>query len=145
MLSIIGSILGFGTSIIPKVMGYFETKRDQQFELKCMEKQHEINLALGNQKMQMVNIDADIRETESLHKEHAEITKKASQFWINVSSSVRPMTTYILLIEFMTLTYLLAFDLIDIEMYSMIWNEPMQSVWAAVVCFWFGQRTFNRK
>ena len=110
-----------------------------------MDKQLEQQIQLGNQKMQMMDIEADIRETESLHKEHAEITKKASQFWINVSSSVRPCTTYILLIEFMTLTYLLAFDLIDIEMYSMIWNEPMQSVWAAVVCFWFGQRTFNRK
>ena len=58
MLSIIGSILGFGTSIIPKVMGYFETKRDQKFELECTEKQHQINLAIGNQKMQMVNIDS---------------------------------------------------------------------------------------
>ena len=145
MLSLVGSLLGFGTSIIPKVMGYFETKRDQKFELEMMDKQLQNQLELGNQKLQMMNVDADIRETEVLHKEHASITRKASQFWINVSSSVRPLTTYILLIEFMTLTYLLAFDAITTEMYSMIWNEPMQSVWAAVVCFWFGQRTFNRK
>tara|TARA_R100001594_G_C4021003_1_gene259143 strand:- start:12 stop:449 length:438 start_codon:yes stop_codon:yes gene_type:complete len=145
MLSLIGSVLGFGTSMIPKVMSYFETKRDQKFELEMMDKQLQNQLQLGEQKMQMLNIDADIRETESLHKEHASITRKASQFWINVSSSVRPTMTYLLFLEFVTLTYLLAFDMINMEMYKLIWNEPMQGVWSAVVCFWFGSRTFNRK
>jgi len=27
----------------------------------------------------------------------------------------------------------------------MIWNAEFQAVWAAVVSFWFGQRSFNRK
>lgn len=126
-------------------MGYFETKRDQKFELQMMDKQLQNQLKLGEQKMQMMNIDADIRETETLHKEHASITRKASQFWINVSSSVRPTMTYLLFIEFVTLTYLLAFDMINMDMYRLIWNEPMQGVWSAVVCFWFGSRTFNRK
>jgi len=40
---------------------------------------------------------------------------------------------------------LLAFGYIDNAMYEMVWNEPIQSVWAAVICFWFGQRSFNRK
>ena len=145
MLSLIGSVLGFGTSMIPKVMSYFETKRDQKFELEMMDKQLQNQLQLGEQKMQMLNIDADNRETESLHKEHASITRKASQFWINVSSSVRPTMTYLLFLEFVTLSYLLAFDMINMEMYKLIWNEPMQGVWSAVVCFWFGSRTFNRK
>jgi len=126
-------------------MGYFETKRDQKFELQMMDKQLQNQLKLGEQKMQMMNIDADIRETETLHKEHASITRKASQFWINVSSSVRPTMTYLLFVEFVTLTYLLAFDMINMDMYRLIWNEPMQGVWSAVVCFWFGSRTFNRK
>ncbi len=131
--------------MVPKIMGYFETKRDQKFELQMMDKQLQNQLKLGEQKMQMMNIDADIRETETLHKEHASITRKASQFWINVSSSVRPTMTYLLFIEFVTLTYLLAFDMINMDMYRLIWNEPMQGVWSAVVCFWFGSRTFNRK
>mgnify|MGYP001412831714 FL=1 len=131
--------------MVPKIMGYFETKRDQKFELQMMDKQLQNQLKLGEQKMQMMNIDADIRETETLHKEHASITRKASQFWINVSSSVRPTMTYLLFVEFVTLTYLLAFDMINMDMYRLIWNEPMQGVWSAVVCFWFGSRTFNRK
>ena len=145
MLTLISSVLGFGTSFLPKVLGYFEEKRDQAHELEMMDKQLEQQIQLGNQKMQMMNIDADIRETETLHKEHASITRKSSQWVINLSSSVRPVMTYLLFIEFLILTFMLAFGAIDYQMYMMVWNEPTQSVWAAVVCFWYGQRSFNRK
>ncbi len=145
MLSLIGSLLGFGTSFLPKVLGFFEEKRDQAHELAMMDKQLEQQIQIGNQKMQMMNIDADIRETETLHKEHATITSKASQWVIDFSATVRPVMTYLLFIEFMSLTYLLAGGWIDNDMYSLIWSNEMQSVWCAVVCFWFGQRSFSRK
>ncbi len=145
MLSLIGSLLGFGTSFLPKVLGFFEEKRDQAHELAMMDKQLEQQIQIGNQKMQMMNIDADIRETETLHKEHATITAKASRWVINLSATVRPVMTYLLFVEFMALTYLLAVGWIDNDMYSLIWSNEIQAVWSAVVSFWFGQRSFNRK
>ena len=145
MLSILGSVLGFGTSFLPKVLGFFEEKRDQAHELKMMDKQLEQQLQLSVQKIQMVNIDADIRETEVLHKEHASITKKSSQWVINLSASVRPIITYCLFIEFAALTLSVNMDWIGMEQYTMIWNSEFQAIFAAVVSFWFGQRSFNRK
>jgi len=145
MLSLVGSVLGFGTSFLPKVLGYFEEKRDQAHELQMMDKQLEQQLQIGHQKIQMMDVEADIRETEALHKEHASITRKSSQWVINLSSSVRPVITYCLFIEFATLTFLLSGGYIDNGMYSLIWNNEFQAIWAAVVSFWFGQRTFNRK
>tara|TARA_Y100000310_G_C20606172_1_gene775584 strand:+ start:184 stop:621 length:438 start_codon:yes stop_codon:yes gene_type:complete len=145
MLSLVGSVLGFGTSFLPKVLGYFEEKRDQAHELQMMDRQLEQQLQIGHQKMQMLDVEADIRETEALHKEHASITRKSSQWVINLSSSVRPVITYCLFIEFATLTFLLSGGYIDNGMYSLIWNNEFQAIWAAVVSFWFGQRTFNRK
>ena len=143
MLSLVGSVLGFGTSFLPKVLGYFEEKRDQAHELQMMDRQLEQQLQIGHQKMQMLDVEADIRETEALHKEHASITRKSSQWVINLSSSVRPVITYCLFIEFATLTFLLSGGYIDNGMYSLIWNNEFQAIWAAVVSFWFGQRTFN--
>jgi len=145
MFTLISSILGFGTSFLPKILGFFETKRDQAHELAMMDKQLEQQLELGEQKMQMMDIQADISETETLHKEHASITRKSSQWCVNLSSSVRPIITYCLFLEFVGLTFLLAFGYIDNGMYSLIWSDPMMGVWSATVCFWFGQRTFNRK
>ena len=145
MLSLIGSLLGFGTSFLPKVLGFFEEKRDQAHELKLMDKQLEQQIKLGEQKLQFMNVDADIRETEALQKNQATITVKSSQWVINLSSSVRPVMTYLLFIEFMVLTFLVAWDAIDPATYSLIWSNEIQAVWAAVVSFWFGQRSFNRK
>ena len=145
MLSLIGSLLGFGTSFLPKVLSFFEEKRDQAHELKLMDKQLEQQIKLGEQKLQFINVDADIRETEALQKNQAQITVKSSTWVVNLSATVRPVMTYLLFIEFMVLTFMLAFNWIDLQMYDRIWSNEIQAVWAAVVSFWFGQRSFNRK
>lgn len=145
MLSLLGSLLGFGTSFLPKLLGFFEEKRDQAHELKLMDKQLEQQIKLGEQKLQFMNVEADIRETEALQKSQTKMTVKSSQWVINLSSSVRPIMTYLLFAEFMILTFMLAFNSIDLEMYNRIWSNEIQAVWAAVVSFWFGQRSFNRK
>ena len=92
-----------------------------------------------------MNVDADIRETEALQKNQAQITMKSSTWVVNLSATVRPVMTYLLFIEFMVLTFMLAFNWIDLQMYDRIWSNEIQAVWAAVVSFWFGQRSFNRK
>jgi len=145
MLSLIGSLLGFGTSFLPKVLNFFEEKRDQAHELKLMDKQLEQQIKLGEQKLQFMNVEADIRETEALQKNQAQITMKSSTWVVNLSATVRPVMTYLLFIEFMVLTFMLAFNWIDLQMYDRIWSNEIQAVWAAVVSFWFGQRSFNRK
>ena len=145
MLSLIGSLLGFGTSFLPKVLSFFEEKRDQAHELKLMDKQLEQQIKLGEQKLQFINVDADIRETEALQKNQAQITMKSSTWVVNLSATVRPVMTYLLFIEFMVLTFMLAFNWIDLQMYDRIWSNEIQAVWDAVVSFWFGQRSFNRK
>ena len=145
MLSLLGSLLGFGTSFLPKLLGFFEEKRDQAHELKLMDKQLEQQIKLGEQKLQFMNVEADIRETEALQKSQTKMTVKSSQWVINLSSSVRPIMTYLLFAEFMILTFMLAFNSIDLEMYNRIWSNEIQAVWAAVVSFWFGLRSFNRK
>ena len=94
MLSLLGSVLGFGTSFLPKVMDFFQDKQDKKHELSLMDKQLEQQIQIGQQKMQMMNISADIAETDTLHKEHSSITQKSSQWCINLSSSVRPIITY---------------------------------------------------
>ena len=110
-----------------------------------MDKQLEQQIKLGEQKLQFMNVEADIRETEALQKNQAQITMKSSTWVVNLSATVRPVMTYLLFIEFMVLTFMLAFNWIDLQMYDRIWSNEIQAVWAAVVSFWFGQRSFNRK
>ena len=145
MLSLLGSLLGFGTSFLPKVMDFFQDKQDKKHELALMVEQAKIQQQIGEQKLQMVNVEADIRGQESLLKHDSKIVSKAAQWVINLSATVRPMVAYLLFIEFFVLTWLLAFSKISLEFYQGIWNEPMQAVFATVVSFYFGSRSFNRK
>ena len=145
MLSLLGSLLGFGTSFLPKLMDYFQDKQDKKHELQLMDKQLEQQIQIGNQKLDMVHVEADIRETEALLKSQTALTKSSSQWITDLAASVRPFITYLLFIEFMALTLLLAGGYIDNAMYSLIWSDEVVGVWAAVISFWFGSRTFNRK
>ena len=43
-----------------------------------MDKQLEQKVKLGEQKLQFMNVEADIRETEALQKNQAQITVKSS-------------------------------------------------------------------
>jgi hypothetical protein len=145
MLSLLGSLLGFGTSVIPMIMNYFQDKQDKKHELSLMDKQLEQQIQIGNQKLDMVHVEADIRETEALLKSQSSLNRQSSQWITDLAASVRPFITYLLFIEFMVLTFLLAFGYIDNEMYALIWSDEIMAMWAAVVSFWFGSRSFNRK
>tara|TARA_R110000824_G_scaffold393334_1_gene592434 strand:+ start:344 stop:781 length:438 start_codon:yes stop_codon:yes gene_type:complete len=145
MITIISSLLGFGSSFLPSVLDFFKEKRDQKHELMLMDKQLEQQIKIGAQKIEMMDAEADVREIETLHKTNAEITKKASQFFINLSASVRPVISYAIFIEFIILTFMMANGVISDETYQIIWSEPMQATWSATICFWFGSRSFNRK
>ena len=145
MFSLLGSLLGFGTSFLPKVMDYFQDKQDKKHELELMDKQLEQQIQIGNQKLDMVHVEADIRETEALLKSQTALTKSSSQWITDLAASVRPFITYLLFVEFMGLTMLLAGGYIDNAMYSLIWSDEVVGIWAAVISFWFGSRTFNRK
>jgi hypothetical protein len=145
MLSLLGSLLGFGTSVIPMIMNYFQDKQDKKHELSLMDKQLEQQIQIGNQKLDMVHVEADIRETEALLKSQSSLNRQSSQWITDLAASVRPFITYLLFIEFMVLTFLLAFGYIDNEMYALIWSDEIMAMWAAVISFWFGSRSFNRK
>jgi len=145
MLSLLGSLIGFGTSFLPKLMDYFQDKQDKAHELALMDKQLEQQKVIGAQKLQMVNVEADIRESEALLKHDAGLQKRSSQWIVDLAASVRPIITYLLFVEIFVLTWLLALDMITTEMYQLVFNNEMQAVWAAVVSFWYGARTMSRK
>ncbi len=144
MLSFLGSLLGFGASFLPKILNYFEDRRDLRHEIALFKLQMQLQERIGELRIREINIDADIRESEALHKSHTSITRKASQWVVNMSSTVRPVITYCFFLEIAVLTGLVSFDYMTQEEFRLIWNDELQAVWAAVISFWFGQRSFQR-
>ena len=146
MLSLLGSLLGFGTSFLPKVMDYFQDKSDKKHELLVMEVQIKQQKELAVQKLEMVNVEADIREIEALQKSMQPTGVK----WVDgLRGSVRPVITYafFLLFCFVEISAYLALTasgVSGLDALNAVWDEDTKALFAAVIAFWFGGRAINR-
>ncbi len=146
MLSLLGSLLGFGTSFLPKVMDYFQDQSDKKHELAVMEVQIRQQKELASQKLEMVNVEADIREVEALQKSMQPTGVK----WVDgLRGSVRPVITYafFLLFCFVEISAYLALTsqgISGLDALNAVWDEDTKALFAAVIAFWFGGRAISR-
>ena len=146
MLSLLGSLLGFGTSFLPKVMDFFQDKQDKKHELAVMEVQIRQQKELAAQKLEAINVEADIREIESLHKSMQPTGVK----WIDgLRGSVRPVITYsffglFIFVEVSAYLSLTAAGISGLDAVNAVWDEETKALFAAVIAFWFGGRAISR-
>lgn len=146
MLSLVGSLLGFGTSFLPKVMDYFQDRSDKKHELQVMEVQIRQQKELAVQKLEAVNVEADIREIESLHKS----MQPTGVRWIDgLRGSVRPVITYcffglFVFVEVAAYLSLTAAGVSGLDAVNAVWDEDTKALFAAVISFWFGGRAIAR-
>jgi hypothetical protein len=146
MLSLMGSLLGFGTSFLPKVMEFFQDRSDKKHELAVMEVQIRQQKELADQKLEAINVEADIREIEALQKS----MQPSGVKWIDgLRGSVRPVITYSFFILF-TFTEVAAYlsltasGVSGLDAAQIIWDEETKALFAAVISFWFGGRAIAR-
>lgn len=99
------TVISFLTSGIPKVIEYFQTKKDQQHELALLKMQTERDLQLANagylsqQKIEEIKLEGLYTQSLSNElierlKQETELGKGASQWVINARAMVRPSITY---------------------------------------------------
>lgn len=149
MLTLLGSLLGFLSAGIPKVLEYFEKKQENKLQLDIIKAQaaaakdgHQLDIA-------MYNIKRSAEEQKMLLDHDIEIGK--SQGWAgNLRTSVRPIITYaffgVFAIVKLSLLYHFLTSGVDFNMaIEMIWDEETQAIFAAVISFWFGSRAIVRK
>ena len=146
MISLLGSLLGFGTSFLPKVFEFFQDKSDKKHELAVMEVQIRQQKELATQKLEAVNVDADIREIESLHKS---MQPSGVKFIDGLRGSVRPVITYaffglFVFVEVSAYLALTAHGVSALDAADATFDQDTRALFAAVISFWFGGRAINR-
>ena len=146
MLSLLGSLLGFGTSFLPKVMDFFQDRADKKHELAVMEVQIRQQKELADQKLEMVNVEADVREMESLHKS---MQPTGVAFIAGLRGAVRPVITYaffglFIFVEVSAYLALTAQGVSGLDAANAVWSEETSALFAAVISFWFGGRAISR-
>ena len=146
MLSLLGSVLGFGTSFPPKVIDFFQDKSDKKHELAVMEVQIRQQKELADQKLEAINVDADIREIESLHKS---MQPSGVKFIDGLRGSVRPVITYaffglFVFVEVSAYLALTAQGISALDAAQVTFDEDTKALFAAVISFWFGGRAIQK-
>ena len=151
MISLLGSLLGFGTSFMPNILGFFEKKQANKQELLMLEAKAKYASDLSKLKLQEMDAQADIEEVKGLYK-HAEALAQAnkSTFVSALQASVRPVITYAFfsVFAFVKITYVLLAtqggeDLLPAILAA--WDEESQTIFAAIISFWFGNRLFKAR
>jgi hypothetical protein len=150
MLTLFSSLLGFSTSFVPKILDFFQDKQDKKHELALMDKQLEQQIKLGELGIRKTHIEADTEEFKAVHTHDTAIMSKASTWSVTYSSTVRPTITYLFMLLFITVEIsayyaLLSKGVAATDALSIVWDQDITSLFAAILSFWFGGREIRRR
>ena len=149
MLSgILGSLLGFGGSVVPAITDHFKTKSEQKFELQKMEKMAELRKAGFDHEMRMFEQQASDKEHERLIQHDISINQ-GTGFIAGLQKSVRPVITYCFFGLFAAIEVTLLMQALEegksvAESLNILWDDDTKAIFAAIISFWFGSRAIDK-
>ena len=147
--TILSTALGFGTSFVPKLLDFAQDGKDKKHELAVMSLQIEREEKLQNQKSEALLLQAEIERETSLLEHDSKSAEHASTWVNNLRSSVRPIITYLFFALFFFVegvaVYVILRDGGDAATIARtLWSEETQSIFAAIIAFWFGSRAVKK-
>jgi hypothetical protein len=143
MISLIGSLLGFASGVVPEIVGYFRKQQDHEFELELYAAKAKYAEALTANKLKELDLKAEIQELKSLY-EHDQTLKTNNSFIAALRASVRPVITYFFFFTFVGVEISIIFNLVEPALIDQIWSDNTAGLFAAVLSFWFGSRAMSK-
>ncbi|WP_244427589.1 hypothetical protein [Bartonella queenslandensis] len=147
MLTLLGSLLGFLSSAFPDLLKIWRDKEDRKHELAILQLQMEQQRQGHNQRLQEIEVQADMNETRALY---AYANRPSGVKWVEaLCASVRPLITYAFFILFASVKIAVLFRLLNYGHdfttgLITVWDGETQALFAAVMSFWFGQRALAK-
>ena len=108
MISLLGSLLGFGSSLIGPVFDAWNRSAVQKHELAMLHAQAEVQSKLQDQRLEASIVEADMAEIVAAHKEQAATVRKGPTWLSALSGSVRPVVTYLIIVEWLAINWAIA-------------------------------------
>lgn len=148
MISLLGTLLGFTTSIVPEVIGYFKQKQANEQELSMLEAKAKYAQEISRLKIEELDAQAEIEETRSLYAHDQSID--AGGFVNGLRGSVRPVITYLFFLMFAGTKATLIYAMISNQnldwtvAIQMAWDNETAAIFSAVISFWFGNRAMSK-
>tara|TARA_R100000306_G_C4353265_1_gene131290 strand:- start:492 stop:971 length:480 start_codon:yes stop_codon:yes gene_type:complete len=148
MISLLGTLMGFGTSIIPEILGYFKQKQADAHQLEMLAAQAQYAEQLSKLKVQELDAQAEIEETKGLYAHDRSID--SGKFINSLRGSVRPVVTYLFFLMFSATKGTLIYAMIVNQnldwtiAVDMAWDQETAAIFSAILAFWFGNRAMSK-
>jgi len=150
MISLLGSLLSFGSSLIRPVLDAWNRSADQKHELAMLHAQAEVQSKPQDQRLEATMVEADMAVIVAAHKEQAATVRKGLIWLAELSGSVRPVVTHLIIVEWLAINWAIAWLIIneeDVTVYNLraILDTDFMGLIFCVIAFWFGNRTFGKR
>lgn len=146
MMTLLGSLLGFGSSFLPEVLNFFKAGQEHKQKMESMKLEMDLMSRRSELQLNMLDKQADIKETEGLYK-HDSID--AGGFVNALRGSVRPVITYAFFGLFVAVQVVIMVKVMDeggdwASAVTLMWTPETSGLFAAIMSFWFGNRAVSK-
>ena len=161
MFSIISGILGFATSGLPSLLGFFQQKGDQKHEREMAQLQNQQALLMAEkgfvaqEKIAAIELEGTYAETYAqervaLYDHDKKLVEGGSQTVKNWNAMVRPVVAFIfvgelVLINFVSLAWAMYSGVDFIVASQEVFSTDEMAIVASIIGFYFGSRTWEKK
>ncbi len=147
MFALLGSLVGFASSLLPDIFSMVKDRKDKAHELAILDRQMEFMEKGHHNRIAEIGAMADANENQYIYQFAAKSGNSAIDA---LSTSVRPVLSYAFFSLYAWIK-ISAFFLLyrynnDVAVSLVqIWSEEDQTIFCAIISFWFGHRAFKRK
>jgi len=161
MMTMVSTFLSFLAGGLPKILQIFQDRQDKKHELALVAAQKERELALAERgfiaqarveeiKLEQVQVQSAAEERVALYQHDIEIGKGASQWMINLRASVRPVVTYIFVLELVAINiagvwYAYNTGVPFAAAMAEVFSDDEMLILSSIIAFWFGTQAFGKK
>lgn len=144
MITLLASLAGFISSLIPELLKYFVDKSDKNHEVLLLEYQMRLHKLKFNHRLEEVASLGSAEEAKALYR-----TYRTGVYWVDaLNGTVRPVLAYAFfgIYSFIkVLQYkLIASSMNMTDIVTILWNGDDQAIFAGIISFYFGQRAITK-
>ena len=145
MIALLGSLLGFGTSFLPQILGFFQQKQEHKNKLELLRLQGEMAAQGVQLELQILDKKAEIEETKAIYN----YANPSSGFSAGLAASVRPVITYLFFALFMATKIVIMVKVTEqggdwMDSVDLMFDNETKALFAAIISFWFGNRAVSK-
>ncbi len=144
MITLLASLVGFISSLIPEIMKFFLDRNDKKHELQILEQQMKMRQSGVASQLEEIIANNSFKEAQALYK-----TYKTGICWVDaLNGTVRPVLAYSFFAIYTFIKFLqfkiIAASINIADIVNILWSPDDQAIFAGIISFYYGQRAVSK-